>query len=147
MFLGFAGGVMIAASIWSLIIPSIEMAGEAGIIPWLPATIGIALGTVFIPICDKFIDYEKMNLKGSKESFMLALAIVIHNIPEGMAVGVAFASAIYGNLESLVMSAFILSIGIALQNIPEGAAISLPYRSMGYSRTKAFLLGMFSRNS
>lgn len=146
IFLGFAGGVMIAASVWSLIIPAIEMAEADGIISWVPATIGIVLGTIFIPICDKFINYEKINLKGSKENFMLALAIVIHNIPEGMAVGVAFASAIYGNFETLVMSAFVLSIGIAVQNFPEGAAISLPYRSAGMSRGKSFLLGMLSRN-
>lgn len=138
---------MIAASIWSLIIPSIERAEEAGMISWLPATIGIIFGTIFIPICDRFINYEKINLKGSKENFMLALAIVIHNIPEGMAVGVAFASSIYGNFETLVMSAFVLSIGIAVQNFPEGAAISLPYRSSGMSRNKSFTLGMLSRGS
>lgn len=138
---------MIAASVWSLIIPAIEMSEEAGTISWLPATIGIILGTVFIPFCDKIINYEKINLKSSKENFMLALAIVIHNIPEGMAVGVAFASAIYGNFEALIMSAFVLSIGIAIQNFPEGAAISLPYRSGGMSRGKSFLLGMLSRIS
>lgn len=121
IFLGFAGGVMIAASVWSLIIPSVEMSEKAGIISWIPATIGIILGTMFVPICDKFIKYKENNL--------LALAIIIHNIPEGMAVGVGFASALYGNFESLIMPAFILSIGIAVQNIPEGAAISLPYRS------------------
>lgn len=135
---------MIAASVWSLIIPAIEMSEQAGTISWLPATIGIILGTVFIPFCDKIINYEKINLKSSKENFMLALAIVIHNIPEGMAVGVAFASAIYGNFETLIMSAFVLSIGIAVQNFPEGAAISLPYRSEGMSRGKSFLLGMLS---
>lgn len=147
IFLGFAAGVMIAASVWSLIIPSIEMAEEQGIISWIPATIGIIFGTVFVPICDKFINYEKVHLKAGKKNFMLALAIIIHNIPEGMAVGAAFASCLYGNFESLYSAAFALSMGIAIQNFPEGTAISLPYRSSGMSKWKSFFLGVTSRYS
>lgn len=135
IFLGFSSGVMIAASCWSLIIPSIELAEEQGIIAWLPACIGILIGSFFIPICDKFIKYKKDNLY---------LAITLHNIPEGIAVGVALASCLYGNFDSLIVPALILSFGIAVQNFPEGAAVSLPLRSKGMSTKKAFGLGVFS---
>lgn len=135
MFLGFSGGVMIAASCWSLIIPSVELATEQGIIPWVPACIGILLGSFFIPVCDKLIKYNDS---------MLFFAITIHNIPEGVAVGVALATCLYGNFDLLITSALALSLGIAIQNFPEGAAISLPLRSSGNSRLKAFGLGALS---
>jgi ZIP family zinc transporter len=135
IFLGFSGGVMLAASCWSLIIPSIEMATEQNIIAWIPACVGILLGSIFIPICDKFI---------KQENSMLYFAITLHNIPEGMAVGVALASTLYGNFESLIASALVFSIGIAVQNFPEGAAISLPLRSSGKSRLKSFWYGTLS---
>lgn len=143
IFLGLASGIMVAASVWSLIIPSIEMAEHQGIIEWLPAGIGIALGAVFIPILDKFLNFEKINLKTNKKNILLALSITLHNIPEGMAVGIIFANALSGNFENLIMSAFTLSIGIAIQNFPEGAAISLPLKSDN-SKFKAFIMGVSS---
>ena len=135
VFLGFSGGVMIAASCWSLIIPSIEMASKQGIISWIPACIGILLGSFFIPLCDRFIKYDNS---------MLFFAITMHNIPEGVAVGVALASSLYGNFESLITSALALSFGISVQNFPEGAAISLPLRTSGKSRLQALGLGTLS---
>ena len=143
IFLGFAAGIMIAASIWSLIIPSIEMAVEQGIVEWIPACIGISLGAIFIPVLDRFINLEKVKFNTSKKNLLLALAITLHNIPEGMAVGIVFANAISGNFENLILSAFTLSIGIAIQNFPEGAAISLPLKANN-SKIKAFLIGVFS---
>lgn len=135
MFLGFSGGVMIAASCWSLIIPSVELATKQGIIPWIPACIGILLGSFFIPLCDRLM---KTN------NSMLFFAITMHNIPEGVAVGVALASTLYGNFDALIASALALSLGISVQNFPEGAAISLPLRSSGKSRLQAFGLGALS---
>lgn len=146
IFLGFASGIMIAASIWSLIIPAIEMAEEQGIPNWIPACVGIILGGFFIPSLDKFINLDKIKLNTNKKNILLALSITLHNIPEGMAVGIVFANALSGNFETLVISAFSLSIGIAIQNLPEGAAISLPL-SLGNGKKKAFTIGMLSRNS
>lgn len=143
IFLGFAAGIMIAASIWSLIIPSIEMASKQGILEWLPAGVGIGLGAIFIPLLDKFINFERVKLNTSKKNFLLALSITMHNIPEGMAVGMVFANAISGNFENLIISAFTLSIGIAIQNFPEGAAISLPLQNDN-GKFKSFLIGTLS---
>ena len=145
-FLGFASGIMIAASIWSLIIPSIEMAEEQGLPGWLPACIGTIFAAFLIPVLDNFINLDKIKLKTNKKNILLALSITLHNIPEGMAVGIVFANAMSGNFETLIISAFTLSIGIAIQNFPEGAAISLPL-SKDDGKKKAFFVGMFSRNS
>lgn len=146
IFLGFASGVMIAASVWSLLIPSIEMATQQGKIGWIPATLGLIAGTIFLKITDKFI--EKINLNDiqdiDKRTKMLVFAVTLHNIPEGMAVGVVFASLLNPSISIELSAAFALAIGIAIQNFPEGATISLPLRAKGIERKKAFLLGTLS---
>ena len=149
VFNGFAAGVMFAASIWSLIIPAIDMETEQGNIGWIPATIGIIIGVVFLVYADSLVEksMNRNNFKGSnKKNKMLNLAITLHNIPEGMAVGIVFASCLSGNYGVQIMSAMALSIGIAIQNFPEGMAISLPYKAEGTSNKKAFLIGTLSRN-
>ena len=149
--LGFASGVMIAASIWSLLIPSMEMAEEQGKIAWLPALIGFFAGVLFLLAIDSIVPHLHLNAdkpegvksRVSKISMML-FAVTIHNIPEGMAVGVAYAGAASGNSGMTIAGAFALSIGIAIQNFPEGAIISLPLKGEGISKGKAFLLGILS---
>lgn len=148
LLLGFTSGVMIAASIWSLLIPSIEMAEEQGIVSWIPATIGFLCGIVFLFLIDRVIPQLEKNKSKSIHKFnkitMLVLAVTLHNIPEGMAVGVAFAGAI-SSLSSVTMaSAIALAIGIAIQNFPEGAIISMPLKSAGNSKLKSFLYGVSS---
>ena len=151
ILLGFASGVMIAASVWSLIIPSIEMAEEQGIIAWIPAAVGFLLGMAFLLILDSIIPH--MHLESDKpegvksklkKSTMLVLAVTLHNIPEGMAVGVLFAGVINGNTGVTLTGALTLAIGIAIQNFPEGAIISMPLKSEGMSKPKAFLYGALS---
>lgn len=147
--LGFASGVMIAASIWSLIIPSIEMSKKENIIAWLPATIGFLLGIFFLLILDLIIPYINLNKENNKKfklskNVKLVLAVTLHNIPEGMAVGVAFASILSKNNSMTLASAFALSIGIAIQNFPEGAIISMPLKSSGMSKLKSFNIGTLS---
>lgn len=149
--LGFASGVMMAASVWSLIIPAIEMAEEQGQIPWLPAAVGFLLGISFLLVLDSImphlhLDKEKPEgIKANlKKSTMLVLAVTLHNIPEGMAVGVVFAGLMTGNTVISVTGAFALSIGIAIQNFPEGAIISMPLKSEGISRRRAFTYGALS---
>lgn len=147
LFFGFAAGVMIAASIWSLIIPAMEMTGGNVNISWIPACIGIILGVMLMILLDKFIktlNNDEWNNDIDNRNKILNLAITLHNIPEGMAIGVAFASAI--NLESNIafLSAFSIAVGIAIQNIPEGMAISLPLRTGGMSRLNAFGKGTLS---
>lgn len=149
--LGFASGVMIAASIWSLLIPSMEMAEEQGKIAWLPALIGFFAGVLFLLAIDSIVPHLHLNAdkpEGVKSRFskisMMLFAVTIHNIPEGMAVGVAYAGAASGNSGMTVAGAFALSIGIAIQNFPEGAIISLPLKGEGISKGKAFLLGILS---
>ena len=151
ILLGFASGVMIAASIWSLIIPSIDMAEEQGKIAWIPATIGFLLGIVFLLTLDSLIPH--LHLKSEKpeginsrlkKTTMMVLAVTLHNIPEGMAVGVTFAGALIGNTGITIAGAFALAIGIAIQNFPEGAIISMPLKSEGMSKSKAFLYGTLS---
>lgn len=151
LLLGFAAGVMIAASVWSLIIPSIDMAKEQGIISWIPASIGFSLGILFLLALDHIIPH--LHLKTDKpegiraklkNSTMMALAVTLHNIPEGMAVGVVFAGMIAQNAGITLASAIALAIGIAIQNFPEGAIISMPLRGEGVSKTKAFVYGMLS---
>lgn len=151
LLLGFASGVMIAASIWSLIIPSINMAEEQGKVAWIPASIGFMFGIVFLLVLDSLIPHlhlesdkpEGMKSK-LKKTTMMVLAVTLHNIPEGMAVGVTFAGAIIGNTGITIAGAMALAIGIAIQNFPEGAIISMPLKSEGVSKSKAFLYGTLS---
>ena len=151
MLLGFASGVMIAASVWSLLIPSIEMAEEQGLPAWLPATIGFLLGILFLGILDKIVPHMHVEAKlpegpksKLKKTTMMVLAVTLHNIPEGMAVGVIFAGAIAGNVGVTMSGAFALALGIAIQNFPEGAIISMPLKSEGISKTRAFVYGTLS---
>ena len=141
--IGFAAGVMTAASVWSLLLPAIEQA-EGSVFPaWLPAAAGILLGMLFLgtldTLCPKL--QKKPRDEASRQNALLITAITLHNIPEGMAVGLAFALAANG--EGLA-AASALALGIGIQNFPEGAAISLPLRQMGASRTRAFTVGMLS---
>lgn len=149
--LGFASGVMIAASIWSLLMPAIDMAEESGGIPWIPAAVGFLLGIAFLLILDSIIPHLHLDKKepegvktSLKKSTMLVLAVTLHNIPEGMAVGVVFAGFLTENVLISAAGAFALSIGIAIQNFPEGAIISMPLKSEGISKTRAFLYGSLS---
>ena len=149
--LGFASGVMLAASVWSLIIPAIDMAEEQGKIAWIPAAIGFLLGMSFLLVLDSVIPHMHLNdekpegVKSKlKKSTMLVLAVALHNIPEGMAVGVLFAGVLTGNSGITIAGAFALAIGIAIQNFPEGAIISMPLKSEGMSKLKAFGYGALS---
>lgn len=148
---GFAAGVMVAASIWSLLIPAMEASAGLGKLSFLPAVIGFWVGTLFLLILDHVIPHLHMNAdtaEGPASSFskttMLVLAVTLHNIPEGMAVGVVFAGWMAGNVDITMAGAFVLSLGIAIQNFPEGAIISMPLRSAGMSRHKAFAAGVLS---
>lgn len=149
--LGFASGVMVAASIWSLIIPSIDMAKEQNIISWIPATVGFLLSILFLLILDRIIIHLQINKNKLveaksklKKTTMLVLAVTLHNIPEGMAVGVVFAGALAGNSGITMAGAIALATGIAIQNFPEGAIISMPLKSEGTSKLKAFIYGTLS---
>lgn len=152
ILLGFAAGVMIAASVWSLLIPSIDLARQRGKISWLPALIGFALGIVFLLRIDSIVPH--LHLKSTKpEGFdkglfsktaMMLFAVTIHNIPEGMAVGVTCAGAIGENPRITLASALALSVGIAIQNFPEGAIISMPLKAEGMGKGKAFFYGVLS---
>ena len=149
--LGFASGVMIAASVWSLLIPAIEMTEEQGGINWLPCSIGFMLGVGFLLLLDTLIPHLHVNTdepEGHKsklgKSLMLVLAVTLHNIPEGMAVGVVFAGFAAGNASISAAGAFALAVGIAIQNFPEGAIISMPLLGTGISKRKAFSYGVLS---
>ena len=147
--LGFAAGVMIAASFFSLLAPSINMAESLNMIPWLIASIGFFSGGVLLFIGDKIFDYfanKKQNSDSTKlkRCLMLVTSISIHNIPEGMAVGVAFGSLAYNLAGATPLAAVLLTLGIGLQNFPEGTAVSVPLRREGLSRKKAFFWGQFS---
>ena len=151
MLLGFAAGVMIAASVWSLLIPAIDMAEEQGKIAWIPATIGFLGGMAFLLVLDTLVPH--LHLESSepegveanlKKTTMLVLAVTLHNIPEGMSVGVTFAGAMIGNTGVTLAGAFALAVGIAIQNFPEGAIISMPLRSEGVSRLRSFVYGALS---
>lgn len=151
VLLGFAAGVMIAASIWSLIIPSINMSIGLGKWAFLPAASGFLLGVLFLLILDSLIPHLHVNsdqpegLKSKiKRSTMLVLAVTLHNIPEGMAVGVVLAGAYYGNSLITISGALALAIGIAIQNFPEGAIVSMPMKSENVSRKKSFIYGVLS---
>ncbi len=149
--MGFAAGVMIAAAVWSLMIPAMEMTGLEGLPGMLPALAGFLLGAAFLLLMDRVTPH----LHGYDESaegpqvnisrtWKLVMAITLHNIPEGMAIGVAFAAVMEGNAFVSVAAALALSIGIAIQNIPEGAIVSLPLRAAGNSRNRSFLIGVLS---
>ncbi len=151
LLLGFASGVMIAASVWSLLIPSIDMAKEQGDVEWIPAAIGFLLGIVFLLVLDSLIPHLHLNtekpegLKAKlKKEIMLVLAVTLHNIPEGMAVGVVLAGSLIGDTGISMAGAITLAIGIAIQNFPEGAIISMPLKSEGMSKIKAFAYGALS---
>ena len=151
ILLGFASGVMMAASVWSLIIPAIDMAEEQGKISWVPAAIGFMFGILFLLILDTLIPHlhldsdKQEGIKAKlKKTTMMVLAVTLHNIPEGMAVGVTFAGALIGNTGITMAGSFVLAIGIAIQNFPEGAIISMPLKSEGMSKGKAFLYGTLS---
>jgi ZIP family zinc transporter len=151
--LGFAAGVMIAASFWSLLKPSIEMAEASGTMPWIPALIGFLAGGTFLFLIDKLLPHLHMGLATDKaegiktswqRSVLLILAITLHNIPEGLAVGVAFGALSNNSDAGMVAGAMALAIGIGLQNFPEGAAVSIPLRREGFSRLRAFNYGQLS---
>ena len=150
--LGFASGVMIAASVWSLIIPAIDMSSNMGKLSFIPAAVGVLVGILFLLMLDKLIPHlhsnsnepEGIKKNNLKKATMLVLAVVIHNIPEGMAVGIVFAGSLNEGALLTLAGAFALSIGIAIQNFPEGAIISMPLISEGLSKNKAFLYGVLS---
>lgn len=151
--LGFAAGVMIAASFWSLLAPGIEMAEQMGQTPWLTAVIGFMGGGIFMRLTDKFLPHLHPGLKmeqseGVKTSWqrstLLVLAITLHNIPEGLAIGVAFGAVAAGLPAATIGGAIALAIGIGIQNFPEGAAVSMPLRREGMSQKKSFLMGQAS---
>ena len=149
--LGFASGVMMAASVWSLMIPSIDMAQEDHIIKWLPAAGGFSLGIIFLLVIDSITPHLHLKSKKPeglkaklKNSTMMVLAVTIHNIPEGMSVGVVFAGILSQNISISLAGAFALSKGIAIQNFPEGAIISMPLKGEGLSKGKSFLYGTLS---
>ncbi len=149
VFLGFAAGVMIAASVWSLIIPAIEKTEAAGGIGWIPAAGGVILGIAFLMLLDSVIPHLHLDSKNPegvkaswKRSTLLMSAVTLHNIPEGMAVGLSFAVAAQSGLG--IPAAIALALGIGIQNFPEGAAISLPMRKDGMPAKKAFLYGAMS---
>ena len=148
---GFAAGVMVAASIWSLLIPAIEQSENMGKLSFLPAFIGFWGGILFLLALDHLIPHLHVGsnqTEGPKtrlgRTTMMVLAVTLHNIPEGMAVGVMYAGFLAGNMQITAASAFALSLGIAIQNFPEGAIISMPLRAEGESKGKAFLSGVLS---
>lgn len=151
ILLGFASGVMVAASVWSLLIPSMEMSESMGKYAFIPAAAGFLLGILFLLVMDQVVPHLHMGAEKSegpkcslKKTTMLVLAVTLHNIPEGMAVGVVFAGMLSQNTEITMAGAFALAIGIAIQNFPEGAIISMPLKSEGTGKGKAFLYGMLS---
>lgn len=148
---GFAAGVMVAASVWSLLIPAIEQSEGMGAFAFLPAFIGFWIGVLFLLALDHLIPHLHVGsdeAEGPKSKLgrttMMVLAVTLHNIPEGMAVGVMYAGLLSGNMQITAASALALSIGIAIQNFPEGAIISMPLRAEGESKGKAFLGGVLS---
>ena len=148
---GFAAGVMVAASIWSLLLPAIEQSKSMGKLSFIPAVVGFWIGIFFLLFLDHVTPHLHLNSKeseGPKKNFSrttkMLLAVTIHNIPEGMAVGVVYAGWISGDSNITLMSAIILSLGIAIQNFPEGAIISMPLKSSGLSKNKSFIYGMLS---
>lgn len=148
---GFAGGVMVAASIWSLLIPAMNYSEDLGKLSFIPAAVGFWFGILFLLLLDKIIPHLHMNSETAegpksqlKRTSMLVLAVVLHNLPEGMAVGVIFAGRLAGSTAVTAAGALALAIGIAIQNFPEGAIISMPLASEGMKKSKAFIYGVFS---
>lgn len=148
---GFASGVMVAASIWSLIIPAVEQSENMGKLSFVPAAVGFCLGMMFLLLLDHIIPHLHRNAQQAegpksnlKKTTMLVLAVTLHNIPEGMAVGVVYAGYIAGNSNMTAMGALVLSLGIAIQNFPEGAIISMPLKAEKMSKSRAFLSGAAS---
>lgn len=151
LFLGFASGVMIAASIWSLLLPSMESAEALNLPAWLPAVIGFLLGGLFLLLLDRCIPHHHAEInedEGPKSNWRktikLFMAVMIHNIPEGLAIGLAFGAGLKANNPALLASAVGLSIGMGLQNFPEGAALALPIKEQTGSRWKGFMYGTLS---
>ena len=151
IMLGFAAGVMVAASFWSLLLPATEIAKEETMVEWMPVIIGFAAGGAFLILMDKVLPHLHPNSKdGSPEgmpsnlrkSILLVFAITLHNIPEGFAVGVAFGA--MANEGVTFAAAIVVALGIGIQNLPEGAAVSIPLRKEGYSRRKSFMIGQLS---
>ena len=151
IMLGFAAGVMVAASFWSLLLPATEIAKEENMVEWMPVIIGFAAGGAFLILMDKVLPHLHHNSKdGSPEgmpsnlrkSILLVFAITLHNIPEGFAVGVAFGA--MANEGVTFAAAIVVALGIGIQNLPEGAAVSMPLRKEGYSRRKSFMIGQLS---
>ena len=142
LLLGFASGVMIAASVWSLLLPSIDMTVESGGVGWVPATVGFLAGIFSLLLFDSVVPHSAF--AASSDSTMLVLAVTLHNIPEGMAVGVVLAGALAENTGISMAGAMTLSLGIAIQNFPEGAIVSMPLRDSVHSRRKAFAFGVAS---
>ena len=148
---GFAAGVMVAASIWSLLIPAIEQSENMGALSFFPAVVGFWIGVLFLLTLDHLIPHLHVGSEQSEgpksklgRTTMMVLAVTLHNIPEGMAVGVMYAGLLAGNTKITAPSALALSLGIAIQNFPEGAIISMPPRAEGESKRKAFLRGVLS---
>lgn len=148
---GFAAGVMVAASVWSLLIPAIEQSADMGKLSFVPAVLGLWAGVLFLLLLDHVILHLHQNsdqAEGPKSKLqkttMLVLAVTLHNIPEGMAVGVMYAGFLAGNAQITAASALVLSLGIAIQNFPEGAIISMPLRAEGEKKGRAFLGGALS---
>jgi ZIP family zinc transporter len=149
--LGFTGGVMVAASFWSLLAPAIEMSHGEGFVKVIPAAVGFAMGALFIFGLDKVLPHMHINFKETEgikspwqRTTLLVLAITLHNIPEGLAVGVLFGGVAAGIPEASIAGAVTLAIGIGIQNFPEGIAVSMPLRRMGMSRRKSFMYGQSS---
>lgn len=148
---GFAAGVMVAASVWSLLIPSIEMTGKSGLASIVPTVVGFMVGILFLLFLDDIVPHQHIESNVSEgpkthlsKTSKLVFAITLHNIPEGMAVGVALAAALGNNAYLPMAGAIALSIGIAIQNFPEGAIVSMPLRAAGNSRMKSFVIGSLS---
>lgn len=152
--LGFTGGVMVAASFWSLLSPSIEMAGEtfSEHMKWIPAAVGFLGGAIFLYVLDKMMPHLHLNFEQNEKegvktqlhhTFLMVIAITLHNIPEGLAVGVLFGAAATG-MEEAWIAAITLAIGIGIQNLPEGFAVAVPLRRSGFSRRKSFFYGQLS---
>ena len=151
MLTGFAAGVMVAASIWSLLIPAIEQSENMGALSFFPAVVGFWIGVLFLLTLDHLIPHLHVGSEQSEgpksklgRTTMMVLAVTLHNIPEGMAVGVVYAGFLLGNSGITAMAALVLSVGIAIQNFPEGAIISMPLRANGLGRGKSFLYGFLS---
>ena len=147
---GFAGGIMVSASFFSLILPSIQLSSDKGKLAFLPAVTGFSIGMLFLLMLDVLVPHVHMDKSeegpktGLKKTTKLFLAVTLHNLPEGMAVGVVFAGWLYGKDEISIFGALVLALGIALQNFPEGAIVSMPLRAEGMNKGKTFLFGFLS---